>query len=734
MNRVHLVLLWHMHQPLYRDPGTGRYLMPWARLHALKDYWGMVKILEEFPGVRATVNVVPSLAMQIEEYASGSFAEPWLRLAFQPAEELRPAENLEILDRAFQVNRENLMSRWPRYVELFHRVQDQGASAAAEAFGPRDWRDLQFLSQLAWMDEEYLANDPVTSALSKKGANYTEEDKQQLRAKQQELLARVLPEYRRARERGQIELSTTPFYHPILPLLCDTDVARVANPQTPVPQPPFRHPEDAREQLLRARQYHERVFGQPPAGLWPSEGSVSDAALEIAAELGFRWFATDEGVLGRTLSVGFGRDASGVPANADRLYSPLRVKLGAREIVGFFRDHYFSDLIGFVYSRMPEQAAEDLHRRIRAIGERVDQGRPLTLVIALDGENAWEYYPGNGRAFLRQFYDHIQNDGDIRALSASEALAEAGEIPSVDHIFPGSWINANFDIWIGDQEDVRAWELLRDAREFYSQAAGRHAAGQPGAPGVEQLAKAYESLLAAEGSDWCWWYGPQHSTANDPEFDALYREHLTEVYISLGAPVPEQLASPIKLKTERALVVPPSACLQVRVDGRESSYFEWLGAGLYSAARQGGTMHGRAHYLHELRYGFDDQNLYLRVDAFPEALRELQDWEFRVRVQAQEEVRLTVRVENTHLAGFQLESNRSDVTPTSAEPGLEVAFDKILEVRLGRKLLGVPPRGTLSVGVGLWQGGLPVDLLPAEGSLEIRLGTEAFAWELTEKS
>ncbi len=749
MNRVHLVLLWHMHQPLYRHPATGRYQMPWARLHALKDYWGMVKILEEFPGVRATVNVVPSLAMQIEEYASGNFDEPWMRLAFQPADELRPAEKLEILDRAFQVNRENLMSRWPRYLELFHRAQDQGASAAAEAFGPRDWRDLQFLSQLAWMDEEYLAHDPVTSALSKKGANYTEEDKQQLRAKQQELLARVLPEYRCARERGQIELSTTPFYHPILPLLCDTDIARVANPSTPLPQPPFRHPEDAREQLLRARQYHERLFGEPPVGLWPSEGSVSDAALDIAAELGFRWFATDEGVLGRTLSVGFGRDASGVPSNADRLYSPLRLRLGAREIVGFFRDHYFSDLVGFVYSRMPEQAAEDLHRRLRAIGERVDHGRPLTVVVALDGENAWEYYPGNGRAFLRQFYGLIQNDPDIRALTISQAVAEAGEIPSVDHIFPGSWINANFDIWIGDQEDVRAWELLRDAREFYSQAAARAREGGPGqpapyrdgtgpgAPGAEQLAKAYESLLAAEGSDWCWWYGPQHSTANDAEFDALYREHLTEVYISLGAPVPEQLASPIKREPQRALVVPPSAYLEVRVDGRESSYFEWLGAGLYSTGRQGGTMHGRAHYLHELHYGFDDQNLYLRVDAFPEALRELQHWEFRVRVSPTgrgEELRLTVRVENARLAGFQLEWNGSDVTPSGAKPGFEVAFDQILEVRLGRQLFGDSLCGTLSLGVGLWQGGLPVDLLPAEGSLEVRLGAEAFAWELREKS
>ena len=193
MNRVHLVLLWHMHQPLYRDPGTGRYVMPWTRLHALKDYWGMVKILEEFPGVHATVNVVPSLGMQLEEYASGNFDEPWFQLAFLPAEELEPSDKAEILDRAFQVNCENLMRRWPRFIELFQRVQEEGPDGAAESFGPREWRDLQFLSQLAWMDEEYLGHDPVIRGLSLKGANFTEEDKKQLRTKQMELLGRVLP-------------------------------------------------------------------------------------------------------------------------------------------------------------------------------------------------------------------------------------------------------------------------------------------------------------------------------------------------------------------------------------------------------------------------------------------------------------------------------------------------------------------------------------------------------------
>jgi alpha-amylase/alpha-mannosidase (GH57 family) len=717
-----------MHQPLYRDPASRRYVMPWTRLHALKDYWGMVKLLEGFPGVHATFNVVPSLGEQLEEYARGEFDEPWFRLAFAPVEELDEAEKRELLERAFQVNRDNLMRRWPRYLELFTRAQEEGAADAAREFGERDWRDLQLLSQLAWMDEEYLASDPVVSELARKAGNYTPDDKRALRAKQLELLGRVLPEYRAGAARGQVEISTTPYYHPILPLLCDTDAARQASPHTPLPHPPFRHPEDAREQLRRAREYHERVFGRPPDGLWPSEGSVSDQTLDLAAELGFRWFATDEGVLGRTLGIGFGRDAAGVPANAERLYAPLRVRRDGGEITGLFRDHYLSDLVGFVYSRMaPEAAAEDLHRRIRLLGERVATGRPVTLPVILDGENAWEYFPGNGREFLRQFYRRIEADAEIRALTVSEAIAEAGEPATVEHIAAGSWINANFDVWIGHAEDVEAWDRLREARDFYARAARRRETGDAEAPTAEQLAAAYESVLAAEGSDWCWWYGPEHSSASDPEFDALYRKHLTEIYVALGAEAPDSLAQPIKRKPERALRVAPQAWLEVRVDGRETSYFEWLGAGLYSADRRSGAMHGRAYFLHELHYGFDAQNLFVRVDPFRELVEELRECEFRITLRAEEELRVTAQLQAGKLAEVVVERNEACLLDVGGR--VEVAYDRLLEVRIAREI--VPAAGTVfALGVALWHGGLPVDVLPAEGFLNVRPGAEAFAWPL----
>ena len=728
MNRVHLSLLWHMHQPQYRDPESGTYVLPWTRLHALKDYWGMVKILEEFPGFHATFNVVPSLGMQLEEYASGKFREPWFTLAFAKAEGLSREDKAEILARAFQANQDRLISRWPRFVELHDWSRPAGGAQALITFTPRDWRDLQLLSQLAWMDEEWLNKDEVVCRLSNKGKDFTEKDKDDLKAKQLELLGMVLPIYREAAHRGQIELSTTPFYHPILPLICDSDIARVANPGTPLPRRAFRRPEDAREQLRRAREYHERVFGSEPDGLWPSEGSVSDQTLAIAAEEGFQWFGTDEGVLGRTLNVGFFRDGNGIAANAERLYQPLRVQIGGNSISGLFRDHHLSDLIGFVYSRIDgKAAAQDLHGKLRHLGETVKSSQPLTVSLFLDGENAWEYYEKNGREFLREFYRRIQGDSDFRALTASEAIAAAGNIPSSGGIFPASWINANFDVWIGHAEDVAAWELLWDARETYAQAQIARDKGRAGAPGAKNLAMAKESLLAAEGSDWCWWYGPEHSTANDAEFDTLYRKHLTAIYRALGLDAPNDLAKPIKRKPDHAFQLAPSAFLNIKVDGRDTSYFEWLGAGLYSPERRGGAMHGRTYYLHELRYGFEAKRLGVRVDVFPESFAELENPEFRITIGGEEEVVIVVKMRRGHLVEFSVE--KGAVCLMNPETVADAAFDGLLEVSVQKEIIGIKGQTTLRLGVALWHGGLPVDVLPAEGFLEVGLGEEKFAWD-----
>ena len=760
MSRVHLTILWHMHQPQYKDPVTGEYRLPWTRLHALKDYWGMVKMMEEFPKVHATFNFVPLLAEQIEEYASGRFKESWFEIAFADAGSLTFEQRKAALERAFQVN-DLFLQRWPRFGELRSRLHSSGVEACAAHWSAGDWRDLQVLSQLAWMDEEYLQKDPAVRELSDKGSGFTEDDKAILLDKQHELLAAVLPEYRLAAARRQIEVSTTPYYHPILPLLCDSDIASVANPHTPRPAPAFRYPEDAREQLVRAVAYHERVFGQKPAGLWPSEGSVSDQALEIAMDLGFKWFATDEGVLGRTKNIGFWRDASGYPENGAELYTPWRIRRNGREMSGFFRDHYISDLAGFVYSRMgAHAAAEDLHRRIRSIGDREPKGRTATVSVILDGENAWEYYPENGREFLREFYRRIEKDPDIFAYTMSEAMEAVPDQPMLEGIFPASWINANFDVWIGHGEDVRAWDLLRDARDAYQRAVER--AGLKGNPAaasvgiarkavsrdgkgttdaeavsargdgstdpavIAQLTRAFESVLAAEGSDWCWWYGPEHGSQNDADFDALYRKHLSEIYRALGEPAPDALARPIKKAPERGQNIPPQAFLDVQISGSESSYFEWLGAGIYTTSRQGGAMHGRLYVLAEFLYGFSNDRLFLRVDPFSEAVESMREFQLRLTIWGSQENRITLRVENRKLTGVIVE--RAGVCLLNTKQFVEAAYDKIMEVSVARAMFDLSGRRELLLSVALWSGGLPVDVLPVEGMLTIALGEENFAW------
>jgi hypothetical protein len=357
----------------------------------------------------------------------------------------------------------------------------------------------------------------------------------------------------------------------------------------------------------------------------------------------------------------------------------------------------------------------------------VQSADPLTVCIFLDGENAWEYFYGNGREFLRQFYKRIESDSDFRALTASEAIAASKSTPTNVGIFPGSWINANFDVWIGDQEDVTAWELLWDARQAYAAGVDAKVKGRSDAPTETALQQALESLLAAEGSDWCWWYGPEHSTANDAEFDALFRKHLTGIYLALGQTAPSDLAKPIKRKPEHALQVAPTGFLKTTVDGRETSYFEWLGAGLYSPERRGGAMHGRIFYLRELRYGFENDRLSVRVDAFMEALCEMENPEFRITIGGAEELTVVVKLERGHLQEFSIESGKTCLL--NPKKIAEVGFERILELAVKRSEINLKGQQKLRLGVALWHGGLPVDVLPSEGFLEISLGEES-SWPI----
>src|SRR5215469_9820157 len=607
---IRVVILWHMHQPFYKDLMTGEYRLPWVRMHGLKDYYGMVKLLDEFPRVHQTFNLVPSLITQINDYVAGTARDPFLEVATKPAAGLNEQERRFALEYLFQANHTHMIGRYPRYAELLDQLRGLGGSAGAERhFSNQDFTDLQVLSQIAWFDEFFL-DEPGIAELIRKERCYSEEDQRLVINCERELLGRVLPAYRNAAERGSIEISTSPFYHPILPLLCDTNIGAVSSPNLPLPQNRFRHPEDARDQILRGLDLHEKVFGIRPHGMWPSEGSVSEEAIAIAHELGVRWMATDEGILGRTTGHFFGRDNEGRMAGnlAEKLYTIHRYEKGSTAMQLLFRDHTISDLIGFVYSGMPAaEAAQHLIRNIKKAAQPVlDKGQDAVVSIILDGENAWEYYPKSGRDFLRRFYDALQKTPAMEAVTISEAIERHRNFGRLGSIFPGSWISANFNVWIGAPEDNRSWDYLFHARSFYEQNAAH--ASEP------QRKLAYEELLIAEGSDWNWWYGPEHHSANDRDFDELYRKHLSNVYQALGATPPDYLAQPITGAEVRPAFVPQTAYIHPRVTGDKVRYFEWMGAAVYTADQRAGAMHGKQFLLDAVYAGIDSTCLYGRLD------------------------------------------------------------------------------------------------------------------------
>src|ERR1700676_5510400 len=671
MAQLRVVVLWHQHQPFYKDLVTGLYRLPWTRLHALKDYYGMVKLLDEFPQVHQTFNLVPSLITQIQDYVSGGAQDPFLQVASKPAKDLTQEERRFALQYLFQANPVNVIGRYPRYRELWEKFRGAGDSPerAEKYFQPQDFTDLQVLSQIGWFDEYFLAEADVAELIHK-GRNYTLEDQRLVIARERELLGRVLPVHAVAAKKGLIEISTSPFYHPILPLVCDTQAGAVSSPGLALPQNRYRHPEDAREQLLRGLDLHEKVFGVRPQGVWPSEGSVSEEALAIAHRLGVQWMATDEGVLGRSLGTNFSRDGSGY-LNADlaqKLYTIYRYENAGTEMNLIFRDHTLSDLIGFVYSGMPPQdAANNLIQKIKESAQSIiAKGQDAVVPIILDGENAWEYYPNSGREFLRRFYDSLQNDPGIEAVTVSEAVARHKTPGHLKSLVPGSWINANFNVWIGAPEDNKAWDYLYHARNFYEQAA-------PGAT-EKQRQLAYEELLIAEGSDWSWWYGPEHHSANDRDFDELYRKHLSNVYQALGGTPPHYLAQPITGEVARLSFVPQTAYIHPRVTGDKVRYFEWMGAAIYTADHRAGAMHGKQFLLDSVYAGIDSSQVYGRLDFAGTVPQEdcdlvvnLESWATG-EPRARRTLRLEASVHERKLKDWKIENGTGEVMASSSQP------------------------------------------------------------------
>jgi alpha-amylase/alpha-mannosidase (GH57 family) len=613
MKTARVCFLWHMHQPYYTDPVAGFASMPWVRLHATKAYYDMAWLLERFPSIKATFNFTPSLLVQLQEITSGSAGDLFLHYAQRPAADLAPSEQAFIVRHFFAANWSTMVRPFPRYHELLVKrgldVTHQPLDRLAGQFTTQELLDLQVWHNLTWFGYGMMARHPRLGDLRAKGRGFTEEDKQEVLALQRQAVGDIIPMYRRLAESGQIELTTSPFYHPILPLLIDTEFARRSRPEAHLPSR-FQAPMDAEAQIRKAVALHREVFGAAPNGLWPSEGSVCPELIPMLHQAGLKWTATDEGVLARSLGH-WDRQAD--------LYQPYTTGPSGQDIRIIFRDREISDAFGFVYSKLaPESAVDDVMQRLRSIAAHAS-GEQAMIPIILDGENPWEHYYDGGERFLSGLYTMLAgvspagSDGAALSTSTISGALEAHVQPNrLEHLHSGSWINQDFKIWIGHSEDNRAWDLLKLTRDRLTDVAGTVA--------PEQARGAWEELYAAEGSDWCWWYGDDFETDYKPEFDRLFRMHLRNVYARAGLPVPEALNEPlIGARAVRPFQLPVTL-LTPTLDGIVTDFFEWHGAGTIDPAPPLGAMWKSQRFFSAIWFGFSVDALFLRLDPGPDLL------------------------------------------------------------------------------------------------------------------
>jgi len=583
---LNLAFIWHMHQPDYRD-SSGVMTMPWVFLHAIKDYYEMPWLLTRFPGVKATFNVTPPLIEQLALYSDPLANDAFLALWIRRPEELEAFERAWMVKMCKSTQFETMVRPLPRYAALYHR----------EAYDDAQLLELQLLFMLAWSGNYLRQNNRVVKGLLARHDAYTQRDKEMLLDTLTAFVATILPFYAQLQKAGTISVSTTPYNHPILPLLLDMQNAKRANPHTTLPANPLSLEADAVEQVRRSIALYKATFGRMPSGFWPAEGAVDERSVAIYREHGLGWIATDEAILFRSL----GSDARG------NLYTPYRfdgVTMG-------FRDHGLSDLIGFTYRFKP--AGEAAEHFMRALGGIAAGGSGRSVFVILDGENAWEFFENNAYDFFTALYARLGAAGGIRTVTMDEVAAQPSQ-PTLARLAPGSWIFGNFDTWSGHAEKNRAWELIYQTRRDVDNHAG--AVTQKNAEAIRF------HFLAAECSDWFWWYGDDHATDFAEEFDALFRDHLITIYRLLGMQPPSDLFEPIiSQKGRDAFLTYPQGAISPVIDGRETTFFEWLCSGTVDEGKGYSTMDRVRGPVEKIYYGHDDVNVYLAFDGDTDKLR-----------------------------------------------------------------------------------------------------------------
>lgn len=717
--KLSIAFYWHMHQPVYQLTSGGDYLMPWVRLHAVKDYLDMAMWTKKFDKLKLNFNIVPILVDSIIDYAEKGAHDIHSRMTITPENELKQEDKIFILNNFFDANYQTMILTNPEYHRLYQIVQAEGTNDTS-IFTNQEYADLMALFNLAWIDPSYKTSIPELKKLIKKGKNYTLEDRINIIEIQRDIIRKIIPSTKKLVEKNKIEITTSPYYHPILPILLDyKNIKKNQIPDDDISN--LKTELDAKVQTEMALDRIEEVFGKRPRGIWPSEHCVNGKTLELLSSLGVEWSISDEGILANSINFEFEHDFKGYLKEPYHLLKTYRYKTKNTDLKMIFRDSAIPNLISFEYqNHNPIATANDLYDRIKVLQSKIlsSPDREHLLTIALDGENCWENYLEDGASFLKTLYTLITEDETLETVLISDYLDNTKEDKPLNKIAAGSWMNRNFKLWIDEPVKDIAWTYLKRVRQDFSDFVKR----EPLNPNIE-LAR--RELFICEGSDWFWWYGEPNDSGRDNIFDFLFRTHLKNIYRYLDLDTPRYLDDPISNVSTTKPSKYPKSLISPEINGKFVTTEEdiWNNAGFIEIPD--GPVLRESKLFDKIRFGNDENYFYLKFNL-NKYLRENSDLSRRTY---QMYIYLRKASNRQVLAPVRLINKTQNISPVSMEkfhneiqiairndklqllriikaiPGdmwvleqaktIETAYDEVLDVKIPFELLDIKNGETL---------------------------------------
>lgn len=594
--KLSVAFYWHMHQPVYELDGV--FLMPWARLHAVKDYLDMVSILEKYPRLKLNVDIVPALLDELIQYSENGFDDIHSSLTVSKIEDLTQNDKEYILNNFFNTKYETMIYPYPTYRRLFKK-RSSNHNISPDKFTNQEYSDLMALFNLSWIDSTHYDKYPEIKELVEKEHNYTLEDRQRIIEIQREIIKDIIPTYKKFIKEGKLELTTSPYYHPIMPILCDYETASKNLPNRDNLPEKFNLKEDANFQVKSALDRIQDVFGVRPKGMWAPEFCLTDNVLNMFAKEGINWTISDESILAKSINFEFVRDFKG---NLEDPYYLLKTYTYANDnhdIDVIFRDSHIPTLINFEYGNVDTAlAANDLYNKIKSIQNKllVSPDDSHLLTIALDGENCWENYVNDGDDFLNAVYSKLENDDTVETVRISDYIDTDKNKKILSKICPGSWVSKDFNFWLGEPVKNLAWQYIANVRDILKEIITDTA--------DESARLAMRELFIAEGSDWFWWYGEPNNSGQDNVFDFLFREHLKNACKILGHEYPQYLDNSIIETAHRASEINEGTIPETNSEWLFSDSIDLIDGPVFQESKN----------FDNINYGFDYDNMYFKLE------------------------------------------------------------------------------------------------------------------------